>query len=390
MSVPTRTPVLQVFLLFLAGLCAAGQFAKISIIFSDVRTLYPEAGNELGFLVSLLSLVGVVLGLFAGLVVARIGFRRILLTALIVGAAISLYQSSLPPLPLMLLSRAIEGAAHLSIVVAAPTLITALAAPRHHPLVMTLWSTVFGVTFALTAWLGVPLVAAHGPAALFLAHAGMLAGVAVLLFLLLPRDRIVPRSHAPLSFGEIARRHVEVYTSPALAAPAAGFVFYALSYVSLMTLLPDYIDPAWRTLTVTAMPLASTAASLISGATLLRRFSAVSVIMAGFVIGATSVLALIVLPGNPLISVTLFVALGLLQGGSFASIPEINKGVEAQALANGAVAQAGNLGNMLGTPVLLTLGSFGGFATMIGLVGVFQLSGLTAHALLRRARNAAS
>ena len=342
---PARTPFFRISLLFLAGLCAAGQFAKISIVFADIRTLYPEMGDAVGYLVSLLSLLGVLLGLFAGLVVARIGFRRVLLGALAAGAAISLYQASLPPFPLMLLSRAVEGAAHLAIVVAAPTLIAALAEPRHQPLVMTLWSTVFGVTFALTAWLGVPLVAAHGLSALFLAHAGLLALAAILLFALLPRDRIVPRGKTVLTFAEIVRRHVEVYRSPFLAAPAAGFVFYALTYVALMTVLSDYIDPAWRALTLSAMPLASTATSLLAGATLLRRLSAVTVVVAGFVSGAVITLFLIALPGNPLLCILLFIALGLMQGASFAVIPELNTGAENQALANGAIAQAGNIGN---------------------------------------------
>lgn len=381
-----RTPVLQVALLFVAGLCAAGQFAKVSVLFSELRAVYPDTGPEIGFLVSLLSLVGILLGLVAGLVVARIGFRRLLLGALLAGALLSLYQSSLPPLSLMLLSRAVEGVTQVAIVVAAPTLITVLSEKRHHPLVMTLWSTYFGVAFALASWFGLPLAAAYGVSSVFLAHAALLAIVAALLFFLLP-DKGLPAPRAvSLSLPDIARRHVEVYTSPAISAPAAGFVFYTLTYVSLLTLLPDYIAPEWRALTAGIMPLASIVASLGSGATLLRRYRAVTVVSAGFVLGAAISLLLVLFPGNPILCVMLFVALGLVQGASFAAIPELNSGAEEQALANGAVAQTGNLGNTFGTPVLLALASAGGFAALAALVALAHLSGALVHLVLRRAR----
>ena len=383
---PVRTPVFQIALLFLAGLCAAGQFAKISIVFSEVRALYPEAGVEAGFLVSLLSLIGIVFGLFAGLVVARVGFRRLLLAALLAGALISLYQSSLPPLWLMLLSRVVEGIAHLIIVVAAPTLISVVSARHHQPIVMTLWSTIFGVTFALTAWLGLPLVAAFGVPALFQAHAGLLVIVAALLFFALPREEPVRAPAGGLTLKTILRRHAEVYTSPVLAAPAAGFVFYTLTYVSLLTLMPDFVDPAWRGVIVGVLPLASIAASLMSGATLLRRYSAISVAIAGYILGVVVSAAFLVLPGNPLLAIALFAALGLMQSASFAAIPELMKDAGDQALANGAIAQAGNFGNTLGTPVLLAFASSGGFAAMIGLVGLLHVAGALVHAGLRKKR----
>lgn len=386
MTSDARTPVFRIVLLFIAGLCAAGQFAKVSVLFSQLRAIYPEAGTEIGFLVSLLSLVGVVFGLVAGLLVARIGFRRLLLTALVAGALISLFQASLPPLWLMLTSRAIEGAAHLAIVVAAPTLITALSEKRHHPIVMTVWSTYFGVAFALFAWLGLPLAAAYGLTAPFLAHGALMAVMAVLLYFNLPKDDLAHAPKGSLSPTSILKRHVEVYTSARLAAPAAGFVFYALTYVSLLTLLPDYIDPQWRTLVTGIMPLASISASLISGATLLRRFSAVNVAIAGFLFGALVTLLLVFFPGDPLLCIAVFIALGLIQGASFASIPELNTRASDQALANGALAQAGNIGNTLGTPVLLALASSGGFTMLISAVGLTYFSGAGLHAALARRR----
>jgi MFS transporter, DHA1 family, inner membrane transport protein len=68
---PARTPIALVFTLWLAGLCAAGQFAKVSLFFPELIAVYPGHGTTAGFLVTLISLMGVGLGLFAGMIIAR-------------------------------------------------------------------------------------------------------------------------------------------------------------------------------------------------------------------------------------------------------------------------------------------------------------------------------
>lgn len=85
-----------VILLWIAGLGAAAQYGKVSVVYDRLGTHYPEAGATLGFVVSLVGFTGMVLGVVAGLLVARLRYRRTLLWALGFGAAISLYQSTLP------------------------------------------------------------------------------------------------------------------------------------------------------------------------------------------------------------------------------------------------------------------------------------------------------
>lgn len=97
-----RTQFALVFALWGAGLGAAAQYAKISVIFDQLPAIYPDAGNALGFIVSLVGFVGIVLGVVAGLVVARIRYRRAMLWALWAGAAVSAFQATLPALPWIL------------------------------------------------------------------------------------------------------------------------------------------------------------------------------------------------------------------------------------------------------------------------------------------------
>ncbi|MBL4766564.1 MAG: MFS transporter, partial [Rhodobacteraceae bacterium] len=72
--------------LWAAGLGAAAQFGKISVSFSMLEDVYGTTGAALGFVVSLVGLVGIIFGVTASLIVAQIGYRRALIVALVLGA----------------------------------------------------------------------------------------------------------------------------------------------------------------------------------------------------------------------------------------------------------------------------------------------------------------
>jgi MFS transporter, DHA1 family, inner membrane transport protein len=372
--------------LWAAGLCAAAQFAKVGVIFPELLKLYPDAGAAAGFLVSLISFLGMLLGLVAGILVARFGYRTLLLCALVLGALISAFQSSLPAFPLMLASRLIEGASHLIIVVAAPTLIAQVSADRHRAAALTLWGTFFGVAFALVAWLGLPLVGRHGPASLFMVHAALMLTVAAVLYAILPRQGGTVTGS--LSFSDIINRHAQTYASAFVSAPAMGWLFYTLSFVSLVTLLPNYVAPGERAFVVGAMPLASIISSLTIGVFLLRFMTAVQVIMLGFAAALICIVYLWLAPGSAAGCIALFAALGLVQGASFAAVPELNADHQARAYANGALAQMGNLGNLSGTPILLLMLSAMGFPGLIVFAMLCYVCGIAVHLWLARRRKA--
>ena len=231
-----RTNFLLVFALWGAGLGAAGQYAKISVIFDQLGAVYPDAGAALGFIVSLVGFVGILLGVVAGLVVARIRYRRAMLWALWAGAGVSLFQALLPSLPLMLVSRVVEGVSHLAIVVAAPTLIAQLSEDRHQGLTLTLWSTFFGVAFTLLVALGLPLVEARGVPALFIAHSVWMVVFAVVLTLFL--RPLETATKGQLSLSGILTDHLTIYRSARIAAPGAGWLFYTFCFLAILTVLP--------------------------------------------------------------------------------------------------------------------------------------------------------
>ncbi|EEW25783.1 MFS transporter [Rhodobacter ferrooxidans] len=373
-----------------AGLGAAAQFGKVVVIYDLMARQYPAAAaTSLGLLVSMVGFVGLVFGTTAGLLVQRAGYRRVLVAALGFGAVLSLVQAPMLPLPLMLALRLAEGASHLAIVVAAPVLIAQIAPLARQGLAMTLWSSFFGVTFALMAWAGRPLAEAFGPGALFAAHAAYMALFAALLWLMLPRD--VPQEAKPLSLKEIIRQHGVIYASPRLAAPALGFFCYTITYVALLTLLPVFAGAPHQVLLAAAMPLVSIAVSLTLGVWLLRRMTAVSAVMLGYAVALAAAAALWLGWQNPPLmltaSLTLAAALGLVQGASFASIPQLNASGADRARAAGAVAQLGNLGTTSGTPMLSALILAHGISGLAGFVLLFSALGIALH-LINAARRA--
>lgn len=374
-----------IFAIWAAGLGVAAQYGKISIIFDRMALLYPDAGTSISFTVSLVGLVGIILGLVAGLFVSSFGYRRSLVWALWVGAGMSALQALHLPFGLFLTSRLIEGLSHLGVVVAGPTLIAALSSHRDRGLAMTLWSTFFGVAFTLLAWLGLPLVAGFGLLSLFAAHAVIMAGLALWLGFALRDVPVPPRTAFP-RLGSLPGMHLPVYRSPWIVAPAAGWLFYTCCFVSILTVIPPYIAEDLRRFVLAAMPLASIASSMILGVFLLRRMSGVKVAQLGFVLSACGVLWLWIQPGDPMACIALAAAMGLVQGGSFASVPQLNLGDAERAQAGGVLAQAGNLGNTLGTPLMvLTLG-LAGFQGLIAVLLSLFLGGFLVHQFLAQKR----
>ena len=391
LSKAAGNPVVLILVLWTAGLGAAAQYAKLSVIFDQLPLLYPQVGAAAGWAVSLVGAVGIVFGVVAGVLVGRIGLRPAILWGLWLGAVVSAVQGFLPSFPVFLALRGLEGLSHLGLVVAVPTLIAQVAPPARRGWALTLWGTFFGVAFALMAWLGLPFAAAYGVGALFWAHGVYLAVFALILSPMLRGVDVAPETGAVPGLSDgLIRAHTALYRSPFVAAPALGWVFYTFCFVSILTVIPPYIDPSIRALIMGAMPLMSIVVSMTFGVWMLRGFSAVTVVCAGFGIAALSLVWLWVQPGAPLACLILAGAMGLTQGATFAAVPQLNASASAQAQANGAMAQMGNLGNTLGTPVMALCVGAMGYAALPIVAGGAMVAGLAVHAALGAARRRAA
>ena len=379
--------VVTVLALWLAGVGAAAQFGKMSFAFDLFAARFPDHGPVgIGLIVSVVGIVGLVFGTTAGLLVARIGPRRAIVAALALGAAMSALQCLALPYAALFATRMVEGFSHLAIVVVGPTMIAGVAPPRHQGLAMTLWSSFFGVTYAVMAVIAPPLLAGGSVAALFGAHAVWMAGLALVLRRLLPRD---PEA-APAPMTGLIGQHMAIYASPRIAAPATGFVCYTALYVAVLTLLPPLMPAPMQAGVAAGMPLLSIAVSLTLGVWLLGRMTAVRLVQAGFAVGAAASLVLGLGWGQGGVmlcaSLTLAAAMGIVQGASFASIPQLNESAIDRARASGAVAQLGNLGTTTGTPLLAWLIVQAGPAGVAAFALPLCLAGIAVHMVQTRRR----
>lgn len=379
--------LITVLALWCAGLGAAAQFGKVSFAFDLFAARFAGMSPAaIGLIVSVVGMVGLVFGTTAGLLVARIGPRRAIVAAMALGAGMSALQVIDLPYAVLIASRIVEGLSHLAIVVVGPTMIAGLTPPARQGLAMTLWSSFFGVTYALLAQIAPPLLDG-GTGPLFLLHAGWMGALAVVLRVLLPADPPAPPMR---DGGGVVAQHLAIYASPSVAAPALGFVWYTALYVAVLTLLPPLVVPEWRGVVATGMPLISIAVSLTLGVWLLSRMSAVRLVQAGFAVGAVAALGLWLVWGQGgwvvAFALVMAAALGIVQGASFASIPELNATADDRARASGAVAQLGNLGTTTGTPLLALILSAAGPAGITVFAVPLCLAGIVVHALLARRR----
>lgn len=372
-----------VILLWLAGLGAAGQYAKISVVFDRLDAVYPDAGAAIGFVVSLVGAVGILLGVAAGVFVARLGYARAILWGLIGGAVLSALQAGFPPLPVFLVLRLLEGAAHLLMVVAIPTMIAQVTTDAQRGPALILWSTFFAVAFSILAWFGLPLVDRFGLTALMLGHAVYLGVMAGALWPNLPKLEATAQA---TSITDILQAHGRLYTSARRAAPALGWLAYTICFLSFLTLIPPYLPDESRGAVLGAIPVVSIVASLTLGVTMLRRYGAVRVIVTGFLMSAVLSAGLLILPGAPVLALLLGGTLGLVQGATFAAVPELNERADDRALANGGLAQMGNLGNTIGTPLFVSIIAIAGYGGMMSVLVAVLLIGAATHVALAMLR----
>lgn len=363
-------------LIFCGGLLAAAQFGKITLTLPQVAEAFGRPVTAVAFLVSLVGIIGLMLGAMAGGIAANVGIGRAFLAGLLLSGAMSLLQAMLPPLWLFSVSRAVEGVGHLALVVAGPALMAGAASDRDRPLVMGLWAVFFGASLTLSAQVFPGVLATGGLPLLFALHGLLLLGLAMALWRIIPR---LPRR--PVTLDPVVV-HREIYGSIRFMAPGIGFACYTFLFIAAIAFLPAALG---RPALATILPLVTLLSTLAGGA-LCRRFAPYHVGAVGYVgtaLGAAGVAA-----GLPFAVELCFVFMGLIPGSSFASIPAWNASPGDRARATGATAQLGNLGTVTGTPIFAVVLASGGTAGLLWLIASVAVAGaMLALTIGRRAHN---
>lgn len=348
-------------LLYAAGMLAAFQYAKIPYMLPGLMQQMDISPVQQAMVLSVIGVLGAAAGTFAGAVCLRLGLKRTLLAGLAVGVAGSLLPLLNDSYGLLLMARVVESVAHMAMVVAVPTLILSMCPPAVQPKAMALWSCYFTLTFIVAAWLVPPVVQAAGWRGVAWGHTALMVVVGVLCMGWVKADQVTAPSTKLTASGLWASQWRLLSQLRLLAIPAT-FFGYTLLFVALVSVLPKLMatTPEAIAMWAMALPLASLAGTLLAMAALnlgmqgyqLVRLSAAAMVLAG--------LALLILQQHTLGAqsavVIVFVLLGTLPAGIVSSIPTLFAADDPDvALVNGGLVQFGNLGNLVGSPILAAM-----------------------------------
>jgi MFS family permease len=385
MDSPSVTRWHLVIILWLSGVLAAMQFSKISIAFQALQAHYGASASVMGWVLSTVGMVGLLLGAVAGLCAPAIGYRRLLVVGMGLGAVLAGVQSLIPAMPLLWLTRLLEGVSQLSVVVAAPTLIIQYSAPQHRSMVMGLWSTFMGVAFAVTGALGGWVLAQFHLEGLLLTHALGMSAMFLLVLVVVPKDSASRPAWPRLS--ALPGLHLQLYSHWATALPGLCFFCYTCSAIAMFTFLPQFAGSE-RVWLAPVLPLVTIVGTLSAGwlaqswlpPNRLVRWAYVGVALAATGVGIALTWGLAISP----VAIVLMYMLGVAGGSSFALVLYLNHVTAAQARATGAVAQLGNMGSTLGPPLVAAcIAQFGGQAVVVPAVLFAVLGGTLATLGLR-------
>jgi len=338
-----------------AGIAAAAQIGKVPAAMTTIGAEFDLPLSGAALVVSLAALLAGLGGLAIGLAAARIGARRGLLAGLMLGAlAAALAPLAQAALPLYAV-RIAEGAGFLLVVVSAPSLVAALAAPRDRPFAMGIWGCFMPGGIALGLFTA-PIVESFGWRLAWSLTAALLVLALLLCWRLTPVMPAATSGPRP-KLGALLRGLAEARRPLRIAA---AFATYNIVYFGLAAFLPAYLESLGARTGVAggagAFAAIANLAGNLAAAALMRRGVAPERLV---VIGAATmgVLAgavfLMPLPAAAVILALLASIIGgLVPAACFALVPASVPRAELVAPAVGMTIQGNNLIQLLAPPLL--------------------------------------
>lgn len=340
----------RIALLYAIGVLAAGQLGIVPPLVPDLQRDLGLSLAGAGMAVSVITLVGAVLGLPAGGWSQRIGHARALAIGLAIMAAAAALCAAAPDATTLLAGRTLAGIGYLLVVVAGPSLMALTAEPRHHAITLSLWGTFVPTGIAL-AGLVTASFAGAGWRAIFAVDLVLLAAAVLVVVVAVPREVTTEREDDKPPIAAL------VSSLPL----AAAFFCFALLFLAVAGLLPTWLgerrglaaEDAGRIAAITTA--FGIAGSLLAGS-LMRAGVSPSRLAAVGLLGSMA-LAALCFSALPLPMVVVGFALsfaigGLVPAATFASVPLVATTPRAIGPINGLVAQAGSLGSLAGPPLL--------------------------------------
>jgi DHA1 family inner membrane transport protein len=346
---PSNWPA--IWAIYAGGLVAGAYMTKVAPALPGLRDELGLTLVESGFIATTFNLMGMLVGMLAGVLCDRFGHQRLALLGLLVLSMGGLIGALAQGFASLLLARFLEGVGFIAFVVSAVALMNSAAAtPGDRAKALGLWSSYMptGGTIALLA--APVLLAAWGWRGLWmgLAVAAALAALAL--------ARIVPVSR----YGQVSSLRLvsESLTRPGNLVLATLFAFYVAQWTSIMVWLPTFLVDEHRASSgaaalITALfVLANIPGNLGGGWLLAHGVPRGSLVVAGAAIAALCEVGMLtdLLPGAARFALVLVfsMAAGVIPACVFAGLPLHARTPQHIGTANGIVMQASQIGQFLG------------------------------------------
>ena len=304
--------------------------------------------------------IGAVFGVAGGLLIDRLGARRMIIAGSAVMALASLAGGFAGTGTLLLATRIVEGFGFATLTVAAPKLIVAATSTDTRRFALGIWGTYMPIGMALSLLIATASLGLIGWRGLWFSNAGL-----ILFFLIAFAWQTTPVRWEVPSITGAANDDAGVYTTLSRPGPwlfGMCFVLFSIQWLALMTWLPTFlIETQGRSLAnaalFTAFIVSVTAIGAIAGASLMHRGAErwLLIGLAYVVMGACAAMLFApVTPDTAKIPLALCFTLvgGLLPAACLEGGAAHAPGQEQVGTASGFVAQGAALGSVLGPPLL--------------------------------------
>jgi cyanate permease len=378
-----RSDWIRIWVLVLAGIAAAMQIGKVPAALALLRADFSIGLVASAWILSMFSVVGALFGCLAGVLADRFGSRQLTVTSLLVMALASAIGSRAHSAPLLLLSRAVEGAGFVATVVAVPSLLIAAAIERDRRIVPSLWGIYMPVGMAVALAVTPLVVAASGWRPWWQFNAALLTGLALAVAWSNSRTR----GARPTPAAPFAASLRILLRQPAALLLALIFACYTFQFLSVLGFLPTILQERGSSArlagALTALAVLANALGNLSAGWLFTRGAAPRWLICTGIIGMAAAELVVFSPRYSwslqyLATVAFSSIAGLVPASIFTAIPDVAPAA-ARSTMMGIAVQASHVGQLVGPPTVAAVAAAAGgwAASPLVLVPVAAI-GLTA------------
>lgn len=372
---PGRTSWSAVAGLMGAGVVAAAQIGGASAALPVLQDEFALSSTAAAWYLSTVSALGAAGGALLGWLGQTLGFGRQIRIGLLAIVLADLGGAAVDSLAGLLVARVGEGLGLVMVILAAPPLLSEVSAPAHRRLVSGAWGAYLPVGSGLAALLVPPAIAWVGWRGASVADALVAAVALVLVLRWVPSAGVRERATVAGLVGALRSRSVLLIT--------AAFGLYSAQFLAVVGLLPASLVTD-EGMSVAAAGVLGAIAFLVSapgnflGAYLLHRGAPLRwVVLAGCagMVGSTWI---VLDPAHPAglrvaAAIVFSFAGGLVPSSLFAALAAVSGGTRSAGAAIGLLTQGSALGQLLGPPLVVAVGSVlaAGVAARSVLLGCF-------------------